>query len=74
MGEIRYQAAVTRDEYVPTKRDNIGVLVVNAFVLIGILLAFALVSGIAFGGWRAFRRRNRQGEEADALVTLHLTR
>jgi hypothetical protein len=73
LGQVRYQAEVTRDEYVPTKRDNIGVLVINAFVLIGILLAFAVVSGIAFGGWRAFRRRYRRGEEADALVTLHLS-
>jgi hypothetical protein len=73
LGEVRYQAEVTRDEYVPTKRDNIGVLVINAFILIGILLAFAVVSGIAFGGWRAFRRRYRHGEETDALVTLHLS-
>jgi hypothetical protein len=74
LGQVRYQAEVTRDEYVPTKRDNIGVLVINAFILIGILLAFAVVSGIAFGGWRAFRRRYRRGEEADSLVTLHLSR
>jgi len=73
LGQVRYQAAVTLDEYVPTKRDNIGVLVINAFILIGILLAFAVVSGIAFGGWRAFRRRYRHGEETDALVTLHLS-
>jgi hypothetical protein len=73
LGEVRYQAEVTRDEYVPTKRDNIGVLVINAFILIGILLAFAVVSGIAFGGFRAFRRRYRHGEEPEALVTLHLS-
>ncbi len=74
LGQVRYQAEVTRDEYVPTKRDNIGVLVINAFILIGILLAFAVVSGFAFGGFRAFRRRYRHGEEADALLTLHLTK
>jgi hypothetical protein len=73
LGQVRYQAEVTRDEYVPTKRDNIGVLVINAFILIGILLAFAVVSGIAFGGMRAFRRHRGDGEEADALVTLHLS-
>jgi hypothetical protein len=72
LSQVRYQAEVTADEYVPTRRDNIGDLVINAFVLIGILLAFAVVSGFALGGFRALRRRSRHGEEADAVITLHL--
>jgi hypothetical protein len=72
LSEVRYQAEVTLDEYVPTRKDNIGDLVINAFVLIGILLAFAVVSGFALGGFRALRRRSRHGEEADAMITLHL--
>lgn len=72
LSQIRYEANVTRDEYVPTRRDNIGNLVINAFELIGILLAFAVVSGFALGGFRALRRRGRHGEEADALLTLHI--
>jgi hypothetical protein len=72
LAQIRYQASVTRDEYVPTRRDNIGNLVVNAFTLIGILLGFAVVSGFALGGYRALRRRGRGGEEPDALLTLHI--
>lgn len=72
LGQVRYQATVTVDEYVPTKRDNIGNLVVNAFVLIGILLAFAIVSGLVVGGLRAFLHRGRKGEEADAILTLHI--
>jgi hypothetical protein len=74
LSQVRYQATVTLDEYVPTKRDNIGNLVVNAFSLIGILLAFALISGLAVGGFRAFRRRGPKGEEADAILALHLDR
>src|SRR5262249_43582196 len=69
---IRYQAEVTRDEYVPTRRDNIGNLLINAFILIGILLAFAVVSGLALGGYRALLRRGHKGEEADAMISLHL--
>ncbi|MBZ5618199.1 MAG: hypothetical protein LAQ69_05590 [Acidobacteriia bacterium] len=69
---IRYRAEVTRDEYVPTRRDNIGSLLLNAFILIGILLAFSLVSGLALGGFRALMRRGKKGEEADAMITLHL--
>jgi len=72
LAQVRFEANVTRDEYVPTKRDNIGNLVINAFELIGILLAFAVCSGLALGGFRAFRRRRRGGEEADALLTLHI--
>jgi len=74
LSQVRFHANVTRDEYVPTRRDNIGHLVVTAFELIGILLAFAVVSGFALGGWRAFRRRQRGGEDADALLTLHIDR
>ncbi len=74
LGQVRYQAEVTRDEYVPTQRDNPGVLLYNAFVLIGILLAFAVVSGLIFGGMRSYRHRGKKGEEADAMITLRLER
>jgi len=69
---VRYQAQVTRDEYVPTKRDNIGNLLLNACILIGILLAFSVVSGLALGGFRAFMKRGKKGQEADAMITLDL--
>jgi hypothetical protein len=72
LSQVRYQAQITVDEYVPLRKDNIGDLVINAFVLIGILLAFAVVSGLALGGFRALRRRSRHGEDADAMITLHL--
>jgi len=72
LSQVRYQASVTLDEYVPTRRDNIGVLVINAFKLIGILLVFCVVSGLAMGGINAFRRRGGRGDEANALTTLHL--
>jgi len=69
---VRYQADITLDERVTTRRDNIGNLVINAFILIGILLAFSTVGGLAFGGVRAFLRRGGRGEEADAMIVLHL--
>ncbi|MDE3166883.1 MAG: hypothetical protein KGN36_13845 [Acidobacteriota bacterium] len=74
LGKVRYQATVTVDEYVPTQRDNIGNLVVNAFILIGILLAFSLVSGFAVGGWRLLRRRGKGGEELETFLALHIDR
>lgn len=69
---IRYQADITLDQRVNTRRDNIGNLVINAFVLIGILLCFTFVGGLAFGGLRLFMRRGGRGEAADAMIVLHL--
>ena len=74
LSQVKYQALVTLDQWVPSHRDNIGNLVITAFVLIGILLGFSIVSGVAYGGLRAFRRRGNRGDEADALTTLHLGR
>ena len=72
LSQIRYQAQISEDEYVPTRKDNIGDLVINAFVLIGILLVFALLSGLVVGGIYALRRRVHHGEDADAMISLHL--
>jgi hypothetical protein len=72
LAHVQYQADVTLDERISTQRDNIGNLVINAFILIGILLGFSVVSGLAVGGLKAFRHRGRHGEEADALITLNL--
>jgi hypothetical protein len=69
---VRYQAEVTRDEYVPTRRDNIGDLILNIFVLIGILMGFSAVAGLAVGGVRTWIRRGKSGIETEAMITLHL--
>jgi Family of unknown function (DUF6599) len=72
LGQIRYEAQVTRDEYVPTQRDNMGNLLLNICILIGILAAFALLSGVLFGGLRYLVRLARHGEEPEPMITLHL--
>jgi len=73
LAKVRYEPAITWNERVPTARDNIGNLVINAFQLIGILLAFFVVAGLAYGGIRAFLRRGGPGGEADRMITLHLS-
>jgi hypothetical protein len=72
LGQVRYQAVVTRDEYVPTRRDNVGELLLNIFILIGILLAFSVVSGLAVGGFRALQRRGKNADELEPMIILHL--
>ncbi len=72
LAQIRYQAVVTLNQPAPSARDNIGNLVINIFVLIGILLAFAVVSGLFVGGVRRFLLRGKKGEEAEPMIMLHL--
>src|SRR5437764_997481 len=71
LSQVRYQASITWSERVRTRRDNIGDLVINAFILIGILLSFSLVAGLAFGGFRVLVRRGR-GVDPEAMTVLHL--
>lgn len=72
LGDVHYQAEITVDEYVPTQRDNMGDLLLNICILAGLLAAFGLVAGFAFGGFRAMMRAFRKGEEPGAMITLHL--
>ena len=72
LSQVRWQAEVTRNEYVPTARDNPGNLLLNIFKLIGILLVFALLCGLLTGGVRALLRLARRGKEPEVMITLHL--
>jgi hypothetical protein len=74
LGQVRYQADVTESEYVPTRKDNIGDLVINAFILIGILGGGAIFAGLLMGGFRTIRRLGRGGEELEPMILLHLNR
>jgi hypothetical protein len=71
ISQVRYQAAISWDQYVPSRRDNIGDLIVNAFIMIGILLAFSTVAGLAFGGFRVLARRIRH-DDRDAMTVLNI--
>jgi hypothetical protein len=73
LSKVRYQAALTWNEYVPTARDNIGDLILNIFTLTGILLLFCAAAGLAFGGFRLFARRFlKRWIGDDVMIQLHL--
>ena len=72
LAQMRYEATITWSEHVPTQRDNIGDLVINAFILVGLLLLFALASGVGFGGLRVLWRRTRGLEDSEPMILLHL--
>ncbi len=72
LAQVQYRADITLQDHIPTRKDNIGNLVVNAFILVGILLIFCVVAGLSFGGFRVLRRRGKDNQDADAMITLHL--
>lgn len=72
LSQVRWQAAVTRDERVPTQRDNPGNLLLNIFKLIGILLLFAILSGLLMGAARVLIRLMHRGKEPEVMISLHL--
>ncbi|MGH9579458.1 MAG: DUF6599 family protein [Terriglobales bacterium] len=58
LAAVNYDAEVTWNENTfLSKRDNIGNLLMAIFTLVGFLLAFALVMGVAFGGVRILAKR-----------------
>jgi len=72
LAQVQYRADITQQEHIPTRRDNIGNLVVNAFILTGILLVFCVVAGIGVGGLKLLRRGGKGAPDSDAMITLHL--
>ncbi len=69
LSAVRYQATVTEAERMPTPRDNIGNLIVNIFILAGIVIAIFIVSGLVFGFMRSWIR---WGKTEDPMILLHL--
>jgi len=79
LASVNYDANVTWNEntYV-SKRNNMANLLVNIIYLCAIIIGFALVAGLAFGGLRVFIRRvfleRIFGEKDDArFIALHLS-
>src|SRR5213080_3338746 len=78
LAAVNYDADVTWNEntYL-TKKDNLANLLVNIIILCGILILFAAVAGVAFGGIRVFIRRilpERVFDEPERgdFISLHL--
>jgi hypothetical protein len=72
LAQVQYRADITAQEHIPTKRDNIGNLVVNSFALAGILLVLCILAGLVFGGLRILRRRGKDNPDGDTVIALHI--
>jgi hypothetical protein len=79
LASVNYDADVTWNENTHfTKKDNLANLLVNIIILCGIILGFALVAGLAFGGLRLLAQRlwpNRVFDRPEQIdfISLHLT-
>jgi hypothetical protein len=65
---VKYNAVITENERVPTRRDNVGDLMVNIFMLVGIILAIIIPAGVMVG----ILRRVGWGTSGDPMTLLHL--
>lgn len=73
LASVKYEAEITLSERVPTRRDNIGDLILNIFELIGILLVFCAAAGLGYAGLRMARLRWMGAKGGgDALIVLGL--
>ncbi len=73
LAPVKYEAEVTLAEKPPTLKDNPGNLFLNIAILCGVLIAFAVASGLVFGGIRHLWRRNNPTAEGDEMISLHLS-
>ena len=77
LASVSYEADVTWNENTTvTKKDNLANLLVNIILLCGILIGFALIAGVAFGGLRIilrkFSRQNFRDTDEVEFISLHL--
>ena len=79
LASVNYDANVTWNENTYfTKRDNLANLLVNVIILCFIIIGFALVAGVAFGGIRIlakrmFPERVFDRTENREFISLHLS-
>ena len=73
LSQVRFQAAVTLPEKPPSPKDNPGNLLLNIALLIGILIVFCAISGLAFGLIRQLSQRIIATDDGEAMVSLHLS-
>jgi hypothetical protein len=73
LSQVRFLAAITTGQAPQNKKkENFGDFLLNLAILIGIVVVFAIFSGLLFGGFRHMRRRGGASGEAESVISLHL--
>ena len=75
LSEINYRASVSRDEQPPivVRPASVGNMLIAIFQLSGIVVAFCVLSGLAFGGYRFLSKRFGGPGAQGAMTVLHLS-
>jgi hypothetical protein len=73
LGKINYQANVTLNEPTPqSQAKGLAKMILNVFVLAGIVLALCVVGGVGFAGYRIMSRKMWRKEEIAEMIVLGL--
>ena len=73
LGKINYQANVTLNEPTPqSQAKGLARMILNIFVLAGIVLAMCIVGGVGFAGYRIMSRKMWRKEEMAEMIVLGL--
>ena len=73
LGKINYQANVTLNEPTPqSQAKGLAKMILNIFVLAGIVLAMCVVGGLGFAGYRIMSRKMWRKEERAEMIVLGL--
>jgi hypothetical protein len=73
LAQVRFQAAVTTSQApANAKKENFGDFLLNLAILIGIVVVFAILSGLLFGAIRHMRHRGGASGDGEAVISLHL--
>jgi hypothetical protein len=73
LGKINYQANVTLNEPTPqSQAKGLARMILNIFVLAGIVLGMCVVGGLGFAGYRIMSRKMWRKEERAEMIVLGL--
>jgi len=73
LGKINYQANVTLNEPTPqSQAKGLARMILNIFVLAGIVLAMCILGGVGFAGYRIMSRKMWRKEEMAEMIVLGL--
>jgi hypothetical protein len=74
LANINYQAAVSWNEPIPipVKPQSVAQMILAIIELAGIVVAFCVLSGLAFGSYRILSRRFGHSGAGDAMILLDL--
>jgi hypothetical protein len=73
LAKVNFQASITWNEEIAGPEQNPGDFLIAVFVLIGIMILFAIIGGAGFAGLKLGWRRLTGGKtEDEGMLTLHL--